>query len=248
MALMRAVTCNTAFAHRQLRFRAGVLHSENDEPAAVFAPGSCAPMKNAYLSAICDYRLPGDISENRNADNKVIYLSRRQTKCSQMCWYRAGELHRDHGPAVAGTSYMYDNTMYLIGWDRDRSLDCHWWYMYYHGKPMASDANSFMGDLTELSHQIRSCCGCGRDCVRLVACDVILAVRGSDPPKSCYAFVYRACTGVYLEVPYPGTLIEPCAEDSRTSCTCYKIVGDRWTIYGEGVYRISTRYLWLKRA
>ena len=265
MALLLAITCNTAFTHMQLRFRAGVLHSGNDEPAAVFAPGSYAPMKNAYLSSIRDFGPEG------RAANLAMFLTRRQTKCSQMCWYRAGELHRDHGPAVDGSTYLH-----VSGQPVERRYDvhvsgqpvaCYWWYMYYHGRLMASDENSFTGAPTELTPLIRSRCDCGRDCVRLVACDVITSARKIDsrgvlpfalnnvsydlspmreadrgfelmfgpivPDMLCYAFVYRSCTGVYLECPYPGTLVDPLAEENRAGCRYY-LVGDPHLFYSEG--------------
>ena len=88
MAMLHIVlTCGTEFAHRRFRYRAGVLHSANDEPAAVFAPNSRMYMKGAYLTEMC-------------VNRSVTYKSCMSLIYRQSRWYCTGELHRDYGPAV----------------------------------------------------------------------------------------------------------------------------------------------------
>jgi hypothetical protein len=93
-----SITCGTVFAHRRFRYRAGALHSANDEPAAVFAPNSRAYMKGVYLAKVYG----NDTYGNDTSFGAAIYRTRRSLKHGQTRWYCDGELHRDYGPAVVG--------------------------------------------------------------------------------------------------------------------------------------------------
>jgi hypothetical protein len=176
-----SITCDTAFEHRQFRYRAGVLHSANNEPAAVFAPNSRALMQGAYLIEIGDFG-----RDKLTATFKV----RRCLRGGQSRWYCAGELHRDYGPAVTGV--YFDPTLGRLR---------PWWYKYDHGKQMAPEKNMHMGEPAELSPRMRAYCGCG--CVRLVARDSIaFYATGIYPGKQKIARVYQTCTGTIIETAY----------------------------------------------
>jgi hypothetical protein len=177
-----AATCDTAFAHKQFRYRAGALHSANDEPAAVFAPASVfAPAALTFMRGAYIYSAIRSGAYSRKG--RVEYLTQRS-------WYCAGELHRDYGPAVTGATYHHI-------WDH--KITTSWWYKYDHGKQMAPDTNTCMGELTELSPRMRDFCACG--CVKLVACDTInYHMTGGPYATVSPVRVYQTCTGSILEI------------------------------------------------
>jgi hypothetical protein len=152
MLLAAAATCNLLFANRQLRYRAGLLHSVNDEPAAVFvagtvfAPNAPPPAPSADFPAGRAFNISGSylftigLCDNGNGKS-VRYTTSRPLYCGQSRWYFAGELHRDYGPAVTGAT----NSRI---WGRAATP---WWCKYHHGKQMATEKNTYMGDWQNLA-------------------------------------------------------------------------------------------------
>jgi hypothetical protein len=65
---------------------------------------------------------------------------------------------------------------------------------------MATDANTYMEEATELSPRMRDHCDCG--CVRLVACDMIEWM--SIPAEQVRVWAYQSCTGDIIACRYPS--------------------------------------------
>ena len=143
----------------------------------MFAPGSS--VDGLYLTTIATF------GEYMSAP----YKSRKRFKHAQSRWYCAGELHRDYGPAVTGTTRSFD------GVNMGTSA---WWHKYDRGKQMATDSNTFMDELAELCPRMRAYCVCG--CVRLVASGPITYYApGNAPGDRKLARVYQTCTGKIIE-------------------------------------------------
>jgi hypothetical protein len=133
--LRTAASCDVAFGHRQFLYRAGMLHSADDRPAAVLER-SDLPVGGTYLSRLTYLTRLCPLYGSSWWYN-CKFIGTKHTR-----WYFAGDLHRDYGPAVSGSS---------------------WWYKCHCGKQMASEANTFMGERGELSSRMRTyCCGCAK--------------------------------------------------------------------------------------
>ena len=225
--------CDVVFGHRQFSYPAGALHSANDKPAAVFAVCS-APAADGLAFAlphlleviVLDTESPAGIAKYGAFDHtssRGLIHERRPLSAHRghSCWYSAGELHRDYGPAVVGATAR---TVWGV------PVTTPWWYKYYYGKQMASGANTYMGELTELSPRLRafgSCvCSSNRGCVKLIACVATEHVWLSDSCTPKYIHVYQSCAGTILEFTLVGSLFESPGAGVNRSCCVYFRVGE----------------------
>jgi hypothetical protein len=214
MIRIAALTCDITFAHRQLHYCAGLLHSEYDRPAAVFIPSAM------YLRVRGHYLR--DINWGPRFYNITYTTATHRFNGVQSHWYYEGDLHRDYGPAIAGRHTQ-----------RNGSTES-WWYKYSRGVPMlatalntftagaldasgaldavgARDAAGALDVATELvkkplspfSPQLLSYCAGGQrcGCVVMVAREMIAHFSAVAEQEYSYgpACVYQTCTGLIVE-------------------------------------------------
>lgn len=192
-----AASCFAVFAHAEFRYRAGLLHSEDDKPSATIKPShkvtKIAPYSHMHLQAV------------RASWMACINLAVYEFIGSQhlrTCWYADGDLHRDYGPALTAKYHVYPLS----------------WYKYCRGKMMALDTNTFTDDPQPPNYQLLAYCVCGGNCVRLVAREQVdhLPFSGKTTDHRD-ARVYHTCTGTKIE----------CSRAGDDTANCYYRLGER---------------------
>jgi hypothetical protein len=223
--LRATASCDVGFTHKQFLYQAGMLHSADDRPAAVFESprpaseftGLTLPLRDLYLST-----MHTNLRGSNRVFSLVTYSTRKYETCSkQTCWYLAGDLHRDYGPAIAGS---YEP-------DEEHEQAYPWWYKYHRGKQMASETNTFMGERLELSSRMRAyCCGCAK----LVVYELIEHYDNVLPYQYDYVGVYRTCDDLILEC----RSIESVLAQDNTNYQYFRVASEMRDDLHYGLYRL----------
>jgi hypothetical protein len=187
-----------AFPKKRFRYRAGVLHSANDEPAAVLQPAKFDCIRGRFLQTICG---------REKSDSAVVtYTPYKKLDHGISLWYCEGDIHRDLGPASIDGDYR-------LAWRKGDS--CVGWHKYHRGKQMASGANTFTGGLGAYKPQLDPCRACTKSCSKVAARDTILhsqdANFGEQVLQYLTAYTYQTCVGTLIECSRYGQQIPDAA-------------------------------------
>ena len=170
--------CEVENAAGRYRYRDGLLHSENNEPAIVCRMdfNTNRHIRGAYLSSVHYTELWQPMRSVRVSAASPSAVARPRTENR---WYDRGDIHREYGPAVVGE---------------------HYWYKYHRGVQAAPPANSYTGIAAACCRRLLDFCTSDQcsGCVSLVAFSLLTDCRETVWLK-VPIFVYRTCAGVVLE-------------------------------------------------
>jgi hypothetical protein len=199
-----AATCVVKFAHAQMSFTNGLLHSTGNRPAAVFKPVECSSHTCANTIGIVrdrSYHAVRDRSyhafRDRSDQDSDACLEFKASARGHQNWYSEGDLHRDRGPAVIGELCwcIRQNSI------QDIIKPGVWWVGYYHGEPMAFVANREWEKPKHCSAVLAAHCGWNCEYLSIVA-RALFGVYDSDTKEYetvKWVTVCRTCTGKIIE-------------------------------------------------